>query len=157
MKSFGAVGIGIAAGLLLSACAPSAQNLGPAGDQNDAEDSRTNPAQANKNACDLASDSTLAALTDLSSSGPARVGWVAEGDGGWYVSAPLGEDGTLSDVVGLWATDKDPADKSFDSTLYAVNGDAQSNSTAAKAAATTFTAESSAAKKAITCATETDD
>lgn len=150
-------GLALAAVLLTTGCTGSAQNLDPAADDPGASDNRTNAAQANKNACDLGSDALLGSLTDVSTKGPARAAWVFKGDGGWYVAAPLGANGTLSTTVGLWATNDDPTGTEFDGTLYALNGDASSGSSSSTDAPSAFSADSTAGKQALTCAKNTDD
>lgn len=152
-----ALGISLASVLLLSACVGGAQNQDPSADDPGSSDNRTNPAQANKNACGLASDAVLQKLSDVSSNGPARVGWTYKSDGGWYVAAPLGDNATLSKVVGLWATKGDPTLTDFDGTLYALNDDAQTQSSSSTAAPSSFSADSSGAKQALSCEKSTDD
>lgn len=152
MKKTFVVTISLASAFLLTGCGGGAQNQDYNGDGPGSADTQTSAAQDDKNACDLASDTALAALTGASDSGPARAAWSFKGNGGWYLAAPLGASAE-TDTVGLFATDADPSDTDFDGTIYALNDDAKSATSFNTAAPGSFDSDSSAAKTALGCVT----
>ena len=142
----------VAAATLLTGCNGGAQNIDPAGKNPGSESNRTNAAQENKLPCTVVPDTVLQKLTDKSSEGAVAVAWAEKASGGgWYVSGPVGDNTTFSDVQGLWATKGDIQSDGFDSTFYSLNKDAQESTKFSATAPPGFNATSAAAKKALSC------
>jgi hypothetical protein len=126
----------VAAATVLTGCHGGVQNIDPAGKNPGSGTNRTNQAQENTLPGTVVPGTVLQKLAKNSSEGAVAVAWAKKADGGgWDVSGPVSDNGTVSGIRGLWATKGNIQADDFNSTFYSLNKNAQQPtkvSTAAK-------------------------